>query len=229
MQRKWMSLLSLTVSFNVMADFDEYEDRAAFLAAAGHTIQEDFNSVVTNTDFFPDPVRLPSGLTLVADGENNFIDASIKDDETDVNGTTSVAFFTGQLNMDTNARILLPEPITAFGAQFAALQDSGERTRFQLRLGDVVVATLTPPTGGSDGFSNRFYGFVADAGETFDSIWLVRLENDAFAMDDVAFSGKPAPVPVLSAPFALLLVGILAAVGQRRIGQLEKLDEGCLD
>ena len=227
MQRKWMSLLSLTVSFNVMADFDEYEDRAAFLTAAGHTIQEDFNSVVTNTDFFPDPVTLPSGLTLVADGEDNFIDATIKDDETDVNGTTSVGFFTGQLNMDTNARILLPEPITAFGAQFAALQDSGERTRFQLRLGDIVVATLTPPSlppSVSGDVANRFYGFVAGAGEVFDSIWLVRLEPDAFAMDDAAFSGKPneapaVPVPVLPAPFALLLVGMLAAVGLRRIGQ----------
>ncbi|NRB71444.1 MAG: hypothetical protein HRU51_05960 [Xanthomonadales bacterium] len=213
-------LLFLTTPLTTMAAVKEYQNRDAFQAAAGFTTQEDFNSVRVNTDFFPDPVTLPSGLTLVADGGDNFIDATIRDDESDVNGTTNVFFFTGQQDMETNARILLPEPVSAFGAQFVALQDTGEQTRFQLRLGDVVVATLAPPSrppNGSGGFSNRFYGCVAGAGEAFDSIWLVRVENDVFGMDDVEFSGKPPPVPVLPAPFLLLLAGLLAVFGLRRL------------
>ena len=149
---------------------------------------------------------------------NNFIDVEPISSEVDVDGSPVANFFNGQSGDWLMPRVMFGGPVSAFGANFRNLQNNIIRTRFELRLQGQVVAILEPSVT-ADG-ELRFYGFAADAGETFDEILFTRVENDVWGMDDVEWDGeirRAVGVPTL-APYGLaLLVLSLLLVSTRRL------------
>lgn len=203
-------ILSLATASSALAGFNEYNDRSTWQASAGATSSEDFNSIQVDTPFSPGALALPSGLTLQAldsGANNNFIDVEPISSEVNVNGSPVASFFNGQSGGWLMPRIMFDSPVAAFGADFQNMQDDQVRTGFELYLEGQLVATLEPPVS-SVGIV-RFYGFVADAGETFDEILFTRVANDVWGMDDVEWSGEAysaTPVPTLSSLGIILLV-----------------------
>jgi len=208
------ALVLLTLAPTAVAGFDTYSDRSAWQNSTGATQTENFDSIVVDTDFHPNPLTFGSGLSLQAPGNagNNFIDVVPISSEVDVDGTAVASIFNGQSDLPLLPSIRFAGPVSAFGADFRSLQDSVVRTQFELRLNGVVVGTIEPNV--ISEITLRFFGFTANAGETFDEIVVLRINNDVFGMDYAEWSsvdqGQTMPVPAL-APFGLiiLLLGVV--------------------
>lgn len=105
--------------------------------------------------------------------------------------------------------------VSAFGANFASLNNDEPRTLFELYGGDTLLATLAPPV--VAGQTDRFFGFVATAGEVV-THWRTRaLVRDSFGIDDIAIvSARAVPEPGSAGLVAAALGAWGLAAGRRR-------------
>ena len=183
-----------------------FTDRASFDAAVGPTHAEDFNAFTEDLAFHTTPVDVgPFTLSMtgspLTDGTRNKIDALPLEESIFNVDNSAVA---QALTTDgTTFVIKFDVPITAFGADFAALNEDIDRTRII-----VGADTLAPPVTG--GNTVGFFGFRADSPFTtleFVTSSLVR-PGDGYSLDNVAFS--PIPVPGALWLFGSGLLGLIA-------------------
>lgn len=195
----WCTPLSAAV-------IEVFTDRALFDAAVGPTLVEDFNTFSTDIPFHTTPFDVgPLTLSMtgspLTDGTRNKIDAlPLEDPIINVDNTTVALALTTD---GTTFLITFEIPITAFGADFAALNEDVDRTR-------IIVGSdiLAPPV--TVGNTVRFFGFRADSPFTtleFVTSSLTR-PLDGYSLDNVAFS--PVPIPGALWLFGSGLLGLIA-------------------
>ena len=183
-----------------------FTDRASFDTAVGPTLAEDFNSFSSDipfhtTAFDVGPFTLSMTGSPLTDGTRNKIDSPpLEETIIDVDGTTVALAMT---TAGTTFVITFDIPITAFGADFAALNEDVDRTRIVVGADEVV-----PPT--TAGNTVGFLGFQTDTPFTtleFVTSSLTR-PLDGYSLDNVAFS--PVPIPGALWLFGSGLLGLLA-------------------
>ncbi|HEY0446857.1 MAG TPA: PEPxxWA-CTERM sorting domain-containing protein [Allosphingosinicella sp.] len=167
-----------------------YTDRAAFGAAAGFLQTETFNGFTSDTSFQTAALDV-GAFTLAGFGpsqfDRNFIDIPPPlAPPFDIDGTAVVNAVT---HTSSGFDIFFDSPISAFGADFAALQNGFARTQ-------IIVAgqSLQPPVQAAD--TLQFYGFTSDTAFTsvrFIGTGLNDSITDGFSMDNVSFGGVPEP------------------------------------
>lgn len=195
----WCTPLSAAV-------IEVFTDRALFDAAVGPTLVEDFNTFSTDIPFHTTPFDVgPFTLSMtgspLTDGTRNKIDA-LPLEETIINvDNTTVAL---ALTTDgTTFLITFETPITAFGADFAALNEDVDRTQ-------IIVGTdiLDPPV--TSGNTVGFYGFRTDSPFTTLEFVTSSTERplDGYSLDNVVFS--PVPIPGALWLFGSGLLGLIA-------------------
>ena len=183
-----------------------FTERAVFDAAVGPTRAEDFNAFDSDTPFYTSPLDVgPFTLSMtgnpLTDGTRNKIDAvPLEDPVINVdNSTVALALTTD----GTTFLITFKDPITAFGADFAALNEDVDRTVIK-----VGADTLEPPV--TAGNIVRFFGFRTDSPVTTLEFVTFSLDRplDGYSLDNVAFS--PIPIPGALWLFGSGLLGLIA-------------------
>ena len=201
----WCTPLSAAVT-------DVFTDRASFDLAIGPTLVEDFNSFELDTPFHTNAVDVgPFSLSmtgnLLTDDSRNKIDVPpLEETIIDVDGTTVALAMT---TAGTTFVITFDIPITAFGADFAALNEDVDRTRIV-----VGAEEIAPPT--TAGNTVGFFGFQTDTPFTtleFVTSSLTR-PLDGYSLDNVAFA--PVPIPGALWLFGSGLLGLLALSRDRK-------------
>jgi hypothetical protein len=104
--------------------------------------------------------------------------------------------------------LLFSPPISAFGADFRALNDTLQRTGVAIYDGLTLLDTLQPST---EPDITRFWGFSADAGELITEIRFTYIDNDVFGIDNIETVQVPEPATLL-----LVIGGLAGLVGLRR-------------
>ncbi len=210
MKKILLSLFIITCVFilgasNANATLITYTDRTSFETAAGTTTVEDFQSFVVDTPFHTTPVDVGDFTLSMIGSPNtsyNYIDIGPPASaETNVNGTTNMRVFTDN-SPSFDLIFTFDTAITAFGADFANINDDILRTR--LLVGSEIA---TPPINPYPFVS--FYGFTSDV--AFTSITFEGLENDVYGIDNVTYSPIPEPTTML-----LLGTGLIGLAGFRR-------------
>jgi hypothetical protein len=203
----WCTPLSAAV-------LEVFTERALFDAAVGPTLAEDFNTFDSDTPFHTSAVDVgPFTLSMtgspLTDGTRNKIDVPpLEEPVMNVDNTTVAQALTTD---GTTFLITFKNPISAFGADFAALNEDIDRTR-------IIIGTdvLAPPVTG--GNTVGFYGFRTDSPFTtleFVTSSLVR-PLDGYSLDNVAFS--PIPIPGALWLFGSGLLGLIAlSKGKKRV------------
>lgn len=200
----------MTAATQAQAAILTFTDRALWsTAAGGATGGEDFNGFVTDTSFRLSPVALSSGMSIGALTPDGFSNVNLIDvpplsfGESDVNGTAHALMWGGLAGNATTPFIQFSTAIKAAGADFKNINDDIARTELQLFSGAALIATLTPDIADFDAV--RFFGFVADAGETITEIRFTRLADDIYGIDNIEIAA--AGVSDVPAPASLLLLG----------------------
>ena len=183
-----------------------FTDRASFGDAVGPVLGEDFNAFESDipfhtTGFDVGPFTLSMTGSPLTNGTRNIIDAQpLMELIFNVDGSTVAQALTTD---GTTFVITFDVPITAFGADFAALNEDVDRTR--IRVGTDILAP--PVTGGN---TVGFFGFQTDSPFTtleFVTSSLTR-PSDGYSLDNVAFS--PIPIPGALWLFGSGLLGLIA-------------------
>jgi len=196
----WCTPLSATV-------IETFTDRELFDTTVGPTLGEDFNTFTEDTPFHTTPVDVgPFTLSMtgdpLTDGSRNEIDAlPLEESIFNVDGTTVAQALTTE---GTTFLITFEVPITAFGADFAALNEDVDRT--QIIVDGTDILTLPVTAGNTVGF----FGFQTDTPFTtieFVTSSIIR-ELDGYSLDNVAFS--PIPIPGALWLFGSGLLGLIA-------------------
>ncbi len=175
-----------------------YTDLASFTAAAGALDLETVNGLTAETSFQTVPLSLGGGaFTILGFGnqfDGNFVDLPLT--QYDIDGTTNLSVFTYEIS---GFDLTFAAPITAFGFDFAAMQDLVVRLNIE-----VAGATLVPPV--QAGNVIGFYGFVSTT--PFTTIRFVGPFDtaDDFAMDNLRWTSSAAAIPE-PATWALLIAG----------------------
>lgn len=187
-----------------------FTDRAAWEAAVGDFVTEDFNAI--SPFVFSDGQTLDTGLLeITRDGSANGGDGVLEIEPGgnfgDLDGTNFISGETGITPHET-VRIAADLPMVAFGADwFSPFSGDG----IGLKAGDDVVL-LDSITG----FNTGFVGIVAIGNASFNEIQIVGTVDDVsfqelWSADNFSFAVVPAP-----ASAALLGLGGLAAARRRR-------------
>jgi hypothetical protein len=201
----WCTPLSAAV-------IEVFTDRALFDAAVGPTLGEDFNTFSSDIPFHTTPFDVgPFTLSMtgspLTDGTRNKIDAlPLEETIFNVDNTTVAQALTTD---GTTFLITFETPITAFGADFAALNEDVDRT--QIIVG---TDTLDPPV--TNGNTVGFFGFRTDSPFTtleFVTSSLTR-PLDGYSLDNVAFSTIPIPGALWL--FSSGLLGLIALTRGKR-------------
>ncbi len=189
-----VSVLMFVLSFGLIeyctGGIVVFTDRPTWLAAAGViTGSEDFNSFTVDTSYgASSPLALSSGITLSGVGEATFqiVDAAPFFCCENVDGTAYA------IMKNVPATMLLFGPaVSAFGADFAALNDNVLRTAFEFHSGTTLLATFTPAVINPP-FPVRFFGFVATAGDQITEIRFVLAGvADGFGVDNIEIVHAP--------------------------------------
>lgn len=216
------ALVILAASSVSAATINTFTDRASFNGATGVVQIEDFNSL--DIDGAVDTDNSFNGQDLVVG------DLTIRNDSNNpgrglidipphifgifsVDGTANANFV---VNKDFNTVVLtFANAVTAFGADFAALNNADELSvEFE-----VNGERISPPIQGETNV--QFFGFTSDT--SFTSVSLVGASDtspfDGFAGDNITFGAAvEATVVPLPAPAALLIAAMsgLFFVGRRR-------------
>ena len=210
------ALVMLAASSVSAATFNTFTDRTAFEAATASVQTEDFNSFESEVSFNGQDLTI-GDLTLRNDSSNQgrgLIDIPPHIFGIfSVDGTANANFV---VNKNFNSVVLtFANTITAFGADFAALNNDALGVEFE-----VLGERITPPV--QQGTTVQFFGFTSDTG--FNSISLVGASEtspfDGFAGDNFTFGDAivEATVVPLPAPAGLLLAAMagLFFVGRRK-------------
>ena len=206
----------------------QYDDGAAWLAAAGGTtdLDEDFEGFAADTLFRLAPVNISMG-TLAQVG----VDLEFRNlvetppfEFTDNNGTNHASCFVnypeGGTGTETNVELVFNDPVMAWGAEFTGVL-GGEFLAIDVNGAEqTIIGTLLPAA------NDTFLGFVADAGEEIDMV-IFRSQNDnpggageGFGADNfgaVLAAAQPPPpepaIPTLGTLGLMVLIGLLAGIG----------------
>ncbi len=189
-----------------------YTDRATFEAAIGGSNgSEDFNGFAADAEFRTMSVSA-NNMTITGEpGLNgsltNKIDASPFQFSGSfvVDGTT---YLIGDLAGAEQIRIDFDVAVTAWGADFIGIADSGRTTRIDVfDASDGLLGSVMPSS--VDASSRSFYGFDLTAGSAAYLIFGGNgPANDAFGIDNVAFRTTSVPEPTTLALFGLGLAGL---------------------
>lgn len=201
-----LAIVTLTAAVPATAALTTYTDRASFLAAAGPVTTETFNSAAEEASFQTSPVVFgPLSVQGYGDQlDRHFVDIPPSQfPEFNSDGTTNLSAF---VTIGGGLVFTFASPITAWGADFAALQNDIFRT--------IIIAggvTLTPPV--KAGNVRSFYGFVSDV--AFTTVTFAGSTGDGFSIDNVSFGGAAVPEP---ASWAMLIAGfaLVGATARRR-------------
>lgn len=184
----------------------EFTTRADFVAAAGASTTETFDSIAPDTQFRTQSVDL-GAFTIAGFGPNqaswNAINPTPAPGNTiyNVNGSS---FVFGATDVGTGFSVTFDSAVTAFGADFRGLnnQDNVART-FIVVNGTELAATIVA---GND--VGSFFGFISDT--PFTTISFIRNPDlipghmDAFGMDNVTFATGAVPEP---STWAMMILG----------------------
>lgn len=187
-----------------------FTDRAAWEAAVGDFVTEDFNAIAPQ--IINDGATLDTGLLQITrDGSANGADGLLEIEPGanfgNVDGTTFISGETGAEPHET-VRISAGAPITAFGADwFSPFSGDG----IAIQAGDDVVLLDSIA-----GFDIGFVGIIAMGSASFSEIQIVGTADpitfqELWSADNFSFAVVPAP-----ASAALLGLGGLAATRRRR-------------
>jgi len=202
------------------ATFNTFTDRSAFNAATGVVQIEDFNSFDTggavDTDNSFNGQDLTVGDLTIRNDSNNAGRGLIDIPPHifgifSVDGTANANFV---VNKDFNSVVLtFANAVTAFGADFAALNNADELSvEFE-----VNGERISPPVQGETNV--QFFGFTSDM--AFTSVSLVGASEtspfDGFAGDNITFGAAlEATVVPLPAPAGLLVAALAGMFFVRR-------------
>ncbi|NES04638.1 MAG: PEP-CTERM sorting domain-containing protein [Okeania sp. SIO2F4] len=176
-------LSTLSAGIAEAANFTTFTDRADWEAAVGSFSEEDFNDFTTEVSFEQSSLDV-GDFTLVGLGSRsfgrNFIDVPPAQFSVfNIDGTPNVnalAFFSDATRLDFDS------PITAFGADFAAISNGFFTTEFV--IGSDAIDIPDTPLG--------FFGFVSDM--SFSEI-LFQGTGDGFSFDNVVYGQVSTPEP----------------------------------
>lgn len=195
-----------------------FTDRPTWAAEAGPvTASEDFSSFAVDTSFDGSSAALAAGMSIGsinADGRGqyNLVDVvPLQLSETNVNGTAHALVLGGPFGQAGSVTpfISFGAPVRAFGADFRNLNDDLLRTSIDIYGGTTLLASFSPSVGA---FGNlRFFGFVADAGETVTEIRFRWSAADAYGIDNIQIAAIPEP-----GTLALLGLGLAGLAATRR-------------
>ena len=187
---------ALAVALPAAAAVTTYTDRTTFNTATSPTLFENFNGFDADTSFATSPVTASYLTVSASPGASsiyNKIDvAPHVTGESDVDGTPSINALT---QAGISVFLTFNQALSAFGADFRALQDNEFRTAIFIN-GFEVDPTVT------SGNQTRFLGFASDT--PFTSIEFRGIQNDAFGIDNTAAATGGVPEP---ATWALMLGG----------------------
>lgn len=205
------ALVMFAASTVSAATFNTFTDRASFNASTGALQIEDFNSF--DVDGAEDGDNSFNGQDLVVG------DLTIRNDSNNagrglidipphifgifsVDGTANANFV---VNKDFNSVVLtFANAVTAFGADFAALNNADELSvEFE-----VAGERISPPVQGETNV--QFFGFTSDT--AFTSVSFVGASAtspfDGFAGDNITFGDAEVSAVPLPAPAALLFAAL---------------------
>lgn len=215
-----------------------YDDRDAFLAAAGAVEMETFEGVLADDNIRANDVYGgPSGGADLTDfSVYSFANASLPPDWNKIDvapygsiyaafGSTSLtAFLVSDVGETDTLEFWFDAPVTAFGASFYGLNNVSPKLEVWA-AGEILGLPVQP--------DNRFsfVGFVSDT--TFTKLRFLAFASEGFGMDDLIYSvigevGTPAveapetgggdtvvPLPA-AAPLLALGLGALSLAARRR-------------
>ncbi|MEM8637485.1 MAG: PEP-CTERM sorting domain-containing protein [Cyanobacteria bacterium P01_G01_bin.54] len=187
-----------------------YTDRAAFQAAAGTTVLEDFNSFTEDASFAGGGVLDVGDFTL--SGTSPFPAFNLVDVPPDntisafrIDGTPFVSTITNTVDSFT---IEFESEISAFGAEFNYISDDSlsrvRTTSVDLGLGEpsIEIPFLQP----------GFFGFVSDT--KFSSLTFTSNTGDTWSLDNVEYAVAEVPEPGMLVCLAAL--GLLGVVTRKQ-------------
>ena len=184
------SLLIVICVLPAKAALTHYTNRTDFDAAVGATVLENFNSYTTEVPFHTTPLDV-GDFTLSMTGNpstnsiRNIIDLPpLAFADFNVDGTNIVNVLTR--NGDS-LFITFDTPITAFGADFSAMNDQQYRTEF------VVAGETFKPSIFGD--AARFVGFTSDI--PFTVLEARGIDNDGYGIDNVSYQFIPEPATLV--------------------------------
>jgi hypothetical protein len=200
------ALLATTLSFSAPVhalSFTVFTNQAAFTTAAGSLSTENFNSFTNDASFNNGATVNLTDFSLIGFGnvfDANKIDALPSDFSTlSIDGTP---FIVGQAQPSLGFNATFNSPITAFGATFNGISNSGTT---QLRVGSDIVGIITSIADGSTGF----YGFIANGSFSTITFENANLNGDTFGADNFLY-GTVTPVPFEFSP--AVGVGVLGGL-----------------
>jgi hypothetical protein len=193
-----LASLLICASFGHATTLTSYTDRTAFNAATGPVATETFNSFISEISFHTSALNVgPFTISMSAGastdtGRNKIDIPPLEFSAFNVDGSNvaNVLLYSGD-----SLFLTFDSPLTAFGADFAALNDDLIRTSIW-----VGMETLTPST--TVGNVSRFFGFTSDT--PFNMVEFRHAgTNDGFAIDNVSY-GTSDRVPDSGSTLALL-------------------------
>ncbi len=180
-----------------------YEDEAAFLSAAGSVKTETFDGFVTDTSFHSSPLDV-GDFVIVASAPSvptnfNKIDATPNDAYNLGSAHAKLGIQDGE-----TVTLTFDAPITAFGADFYAVNDGELRSQIVAAGESVALPVVADEV-------YRFYGLVSDTPFSVLTFVAIADVSEGMAFDNVTYSSASAAVPLPAA--APLLAGALAGLG----------------
>lgn len=207
-----LACAAIACAGSAISQVQVFTDRAAWEAAVGDFVTEDFNSI--NPFIFADQQTLDTGLLQITrDGSANGADGVLEIEPGgnfgDLDGTNFISGETG-ISPHESVRVAASSelPMIAFGADwFSPFSGDG----IALQAGDDVVLLDS-----IQGFDSGFVGIIANGAASFSEIQIVGTVDDVsfqelWSADNFSFAVIPAPGTA-----ALMGLAGLATVRRRR-------------